>query len=76
MSLSNINESSAKQQDIPGVVRSKICKNGERRINIKFSKEIEEEILVGNCLSDMGINLAQLVIHKQFPPINRLKHAE
>ena len=46
------------------------------RINIKFSKDIEEEIVSGNCLSDMAINLAQLVIHKQFLSINELEHTE
>ena len=46
------------------------------RINIKFCKDIEEEIASGNCLSDMAINLAQLVIHKQFLSINGLEHTE
>ena len=58
------------------VIISKICKNEKRRINIEFSKEIEEEILSGNFLSDVAINLAQLVIHKQFPSINGLEHTE
>ena len=70
------NESSKKEQDMSEVIISKICKNEERRINIEFSKEIKEEILSGNCLSDMAINLAQLVIHKQFPSINELEHTE
>ena len=58
------------------VIISKICKNEKRRINIEFSKEIEEDILSGNSLSDVAINLAQLVIHKQFPSINGLEHTE
>ena len=70
------NESSKKEQDMSEVIISKICKNEERRINIEFSKEIKEDILSGNCLSDMAINLAQLVIHKQFPSINELEHTE
>ena len=41
-------------------------------INIEFSKDIEDEILSGNCLSDIPINLPQFVIHRQFPSINGL----
>ena len=70
------NESSRKEQDMPDVIISKICKNEERRINIEFRKETEEEILSSNCLSDVAMNLAQLVIHKQFPSINGLEHVE
>ena len=76
MSLNNKTESSRKEQDMPDVIVNKICRNEERRINTKFNKETEEEILSGNCLSDMAINLAQLVIHKQFPLINGLEHTE
>ena len=76
MSLNSKNERTIEEQDIPDVVISKICKNDERRINRKFSKEIEEEILSGNCLSDIAINYAQIVIHKQFLSINGLDHTE
>ena len=41
-------------------------------INIEFSKDIEDEILSGNCLSDMAINFPQFVIHKQFRSITGL----
>ena len=37
---------------------------------------MEEEILSGNCLSHIAINLAQFRIHKQFPSINGLEHTE
>ena len=76
MSLNNRNKRSIEEQDIPDVVISKICKNEERRINIKFSKEMGEEILSGNCLSDITINLGQIVIHKQFLSINGLEYTE
>ena len=76
MLLNKKNESSRKKQDITDVIISKICRNEERGIKIEFSKEIEEEILSDNCLSDMAINLAELVIHKQFLSINGLDHTE
>ena len=76
MQLSNKNGSSRNEQYIPDFYISKIRKNEERRTNIEFSKEIEKEILSGNCSSDMAANLEQLVIHKQFPTINGLEHTE
>ena len=66
LSLEDICDSESKKLT-SDVIVNKICKNEERRINIEFNKETEEEILSGNYLSDMAINLAQLVIHKQFP---------
>ena len=74
--LNNNNESTRKEHDITDVIISKTCKNEDQRINIEFSKEIQEEILSGNCLWDMAINLVQLLIHKQFPSINGLEHTE
>ena len=67
--LNNKNESSIEVKDISAVIVSKIGQNKERRINTEFRKEIEEVIgncllVIGNCLSNMAINLAQLVIHK------------
>lgn len=67
--LNNKNESSIEVKDISAVIVSKIGKNKERRINTEFRKEIKEGIgncllVIGNCLSNMAINLAQLVIHK------------
>ena len=44
MPLKNKNKRRTEKQDIPDVVMNKICKNEGRIINIKFSKEIEEEI--------------------------------
>ena len=44
MPLKNKNKRRTEKQDIPDVVRNKICKCEGRIINIKFSKEIEEEI--------------------------------
>ena len=71
---------------------SRKCSSGKSTGVKRKRKEIEEEILRGYhiwlnfkglshrgyhiCLSHMAINLAQLVIHKQFPSINRLEHTE
>ena len=55
---------------------SRKCSSGKSTGVKRKRKEIEEEILRGNCLSHMVINLVQLVIHKQFPSINRLEHTE
>ena len=42
--------------------QSKGAKKVQRQICIKYSQEIEKEILGGNCLSDMTINLAQSTV--------------
>ena len=55
---------------------SRKCSSGKSTGVKRKRKEIEEEILRGNCLSHMAINLVQLVIHKQFPSINRLEYTE
>ena len=47
----------------------KPLKNIERQIYVKYNQEIEKEILGGNCLSGMTINLAQSILHQQFPPV-------
>lgn len=52
--LSIENESSAEGQDKPDIITSKICKNEEWKIDIKYSKEIKEGILSDNCLSYMA----------------------
>ena len=55
---------------------SRKCSSGKSTGGKRKRKETEEEILRGKCLSHLPINLAQLVIHKQFPSINRLEHTE
>ena len=51
-------------------------KNIERQIYIKYNQKIEEEILGGNCLSDMTINLSRSILRQQFPSVLGLEHTE
>ena len=90
--LDEINETKSKMADIPicskknetkidwskgfEITVVKPPKNIERQIYIKYNQEIKKEILGGNCLSDMTINLAQSMLHQQFPPVLGLQHTE
>ena len=83
--LDEINEAKSKMADIPicskknetkvdrgkgvEITAVKPLKNIERQIYVKYNQEIEKEILGGNCLSGMTINLAQSILHQQFPPV-------
>ena len=90
--LDEINETKSKIADIPicskknetkidqskgvEITAVKPSKNIERQIYIKYNQEIEKEILGGNCLPDMTINLAQSILHQQFPSVLGLEHTE
>ena len=90
--LDEINETKSKMADIPicskknetkidwskgfEITVVKPPKNIERQIYIKYNQEIKKEILGGNCLSDMTINLAQSILHQQFRSVLGLEHTE
>ena len=92
LKLDEINETKSTMADIPicskkneanidqskgvEITAVKPEKNIERQIYIKYNQEIEKEILGGNCLSDMTINLAQSILHQQFRSVLGLEHTE
>ena len=90
--LDEINETKSKMVDIPicskksktkidqskgvKITAVKPPKNIERQIYIKYNQEIKKENLGEKCLSDMTINLAQSILHQQFPSVLGLEHIE
>ena len=66
---------SEKLDDEVSIVKT-VKKNNKKKkpINVKFSKEISDEVLSGEWLSDMTINLAQSILLRQFPELVGLEH--